>query len=176
MVQITYSGADFPLQKPAENPLFQNNSGSTDPRRRGRGSVTETSSAMAVLDQHHAVGERERFGHVVRNQNGREFLFEPHTLDQSPAFQCGSARRARRAVRPAPESAVVRRGRARQRHALLLSADSTEGQLPARSSSPTAAAFPRAFARFRRTGLAGEANFPHWPARSPRAAVAAPGT
>ena len=75
----------------------------------------------AVLDEQYAIGERDGLGHIVSHHDRREFLLEPHALDQPPHRQAGQRiQRAERFVKG--KQAGLAHQCARQRHALLLTA------------------------------------------------------
>ena len=95
---------------------------SAEPRCRGRGiSTLKSCGDAAVLDDQHAIGQRDRLGDVMRHQDRGKALIVPDPLQQplhrNPRQRIERAERLveRQHARPADQ-------RARQRHALLLSA------------------------------------------------------
>ena len=150
---------------------------SAEPRCRGRGiSTLKSCGDAAVLDDQHAIGQRDGFGDVVRHQDRGKALIVPDPLQQ-PLHRNPRQRieRAERLVER--QHARMADQRARQRHALLLSAGQhrrplrracRRGRLrPARSRRGPAR--PASCAR-------GRGRPRHSTAPAPRAAAAAPGT
>ena len=95
---------------------------SAEPRSRGRGRSMRMSSAISpFVDDDDAVGERDRFGDVVRHQQRGEFLLAPDALQQALHGDAGErVERAERLVER--ENARPADQRAGERDALLLSA------------------------------------------------------
>ena len=112
------------------------------PRRRGRGRSTGISIATRQLQQHDAVGQRHRLGHVVGHQDRGEALVLPDLLDQGLHLDPGQrVERAERLVqRQQPRVADQGAG---QRHALLLPAGQHRAIPPRGRPGPPGPAPPR---------------------------------
>ena len=90
----------------------------TAPTRTSKGDG-EIKCNSAIFDEHNAIGQGERLGDIMGNQNGGKALLEPHPLEQ--ALHADTGERIERAERFIQHQQIgLADERARQSHTLLL--------------------------------------------------------